>query len=212
MNKKSKSRQWYQNHTNDPYVIKAKESGYRSRSSFKLIEIQEKYNIIFQRAIVCDLGATPGGWSELAQKWVGPKGKVIACDILPLAPIDGVNFLAGDFNDTVVKDAILTAAGNSKIDVIISDMAPNTIGHQATDQMRSIALSESVLSFAIANLTLEGACLLKIFQGVGFDNLVKEFRQKFVKVIIKKPKSSRDKSKEVYLLALGLKKQVITNS
>ena len=205
MNKKSKSKIWFQKHISDPFVKEAQQAGYRSRSSFKLIEIQKNYKLIKQRQVVCDLGAAPGGWSELAKKWVGPKGKVIACDLLEMNPLDGVIFIQGDFTESEIKQEICAANEQQKLNVIISDMAPDTMGHQATDQLRSIGLVEQVLHFSKNNLTEDGACIAKVFQGVGFDQLVKDFRLTFKKVIIKKPKASKDASKEVYLVAYHLK-------
>ncbi|MBT4803891.1 MAG: RlmE family RNA methyltransferase [Legionellales bacterium] len=206
MNKKSKSKIWFQKHINDPFVKEAQQAGYRSRASFKLIEIQNSYKLIKQRQTVCDLGAAPGGWSELAKKWVGPKGKLIACDLLEINPLDGVIFIQGDFTSPETQQQICEANDNQKLNAIISDMAPDTMGHQATDQLRSIGLVEQVLHFSKNNLAEDGACIVKVFQGVGFDQLVKDFRLTFKKVIIKKPKASKDASKEVYLVAQNLKK------
>lgn len=206
MNKKSKSKIWFQKHINDPFVKEAQQAGYRSRASFKLIEIQNSYKLIKQRQTVCDLGAAPGGWSELAKKWVGPKGKLIACDLLEINPLDGVIFIQGDFTSPETQQQICEANDNQKLNAIISDMAPDTMGHQATDQLRSIGLVEQVLHFSKNNLAEDGACIVKVFQGVGFDQLVKDFRLNFKKVIIKKPKASKDASKEVYLVAQNLKK------
>lgn len=205
MNKKSKSRAWFHQHRNDPFVKEAQQQGYRSRASFKLIEIQKQYNLIGQRQSVCDVGAAPGGWSELVGKWVGPKGTVIACDLLPMEPLDGVTVIQGDFTDSDTQQALVDANQGNPFHVIISDMAPNTIGHQATDQLRSMGLVEQLLWFATRHLATEGSCIVKVFQGVGFDALVKDFRAYFSKVIIKKPKASKDSSKEVYLIAIGLK-------
>lgn len=206
MNKKSKSRAWFHQHRNDPFVKEAQQQGYRSRASCKLIEIQKQYNLIGQRQSICDVGAAPGGWSELARKWIGPKGTIVACDLLAIEPLDGVIFVQGDFTDSETQQALVAANNEQAFQVIISDMAPNTIGHQATDQLRSIGLVEQLLAFARQHLDPAGSCIVKVFQGVGFDTLVKDFRASFRKVIIKKPKASKDASKEVYLIAIGLKK------
>ena len=206
MNKKSKSRAWFHQHRNDPFVKEAQQQGYRSRASFKLIEIQKQYNLIGQRQSVCDVGSAPGGWSELAKKWVGPKGKVVACDLLTMEPLDNVIFVQGDFTDSNTQQALMEANNKQPFSVIISDMAPNTMGHQATDQLRSIGLVEQLLWFSIQHLDPNGSCIVKVFQGVGFDTLVKDFRTHFTKVIIKKPKASKDASKEVYLIAIGRKR------
>lgn len=208
MNKKSKTKAWFKKHTSDPYVKEAQEHGFRSRASFKLKEIQNKYNIIKQRQSVCDLGAAPGGWSDLAIKWVGPKGTVVACDLLDMNPIDELKFIQGDFTEEETQSSIILENHNEKFDTIISDMAPNTTGHKATDQLRSIGLVEQVLYFATKNLKLDGCCVIKVFQGVGFDQLVKDFRLNFKKIIINKPKSSKPESKEVYIVAFNLKTDI----
>ena len=205
MDRKSKTKEWLKKHINDPYVKQAQESGYRSRASFKLKEIQEKYSIIKQRERVCDIGAAPGGWSELAEKWVGPKGVVIACDLLEMNPIETVKFVMGDFTASSTQEEIIKANENNKFDTIISDIAPNTTGHKKTDQIRSIGLIEQVLFFAQVNLKIDGCLVVKVFQGSGFDTLVSEFRLNFKKVIISKPKSSKAESKEVYIVAQGFK-------
>ena len=205
MNKKNKTKDWLNKHINDPFVRKAHEEGYRSRASFKLLEIQNKYRIIEQRQSICDLGAVPGGWSELAKKWVGPKGTVIACDLNDLENIAGVEFVKGDFTEEETQTTLFTKNKNEKFDVVISDMAPNTTGHKITDQLRSIGLVEEVLYFCKKYLKENGNCLVKVFQGAGFDLLVQEYKKEFAKVIVKKPKSSKDNSKEVYLIAWGRK-------
>jgi 23S rRNA (uridine2552-2'-O)-methyltransferase len=205
MNRQSKSKIWFQNHINDPYVKAAKAAGYRSRAGYKLVEMQKKYDIIKQRDSVCDLGSAPGGWSEQAIKWVGPKGVVIACDLLAMEPVPKVNFIQGDFTKIEIQQSLKEANNNNLFNAIISDMAPDTIGHQATDQIRSTAIAEAVLDFCITNLSPEGRCLIKIFQGIGSDELIKRYRQNFKKIYIKKPLSSKSTSKEVYIYAVGLK-------
>jgi 23S rRNA (uridine2552-2'-O)-methyltransferase len=205
MNRTSKSKKWFQDHINDPYVQAAKAAGYRSRASYKLVEMQEKYNIIKQRDSVCDLGSTPGGWSEQAVKWVGPKGTVIACDLIAMDPIPKVQFTQGDFTTIETQQNLKDSNNGKPYDVVLSDMAPDTIGHQATDQIRSIAIAEAVLEFCKTNLSLEGKCLIKVFQGIGFDDLIKNYRKTFKNIYVKKPQSSKSKSKEVYIYAIGLK-------
>lgn len=202
MNRKSKTKEWYKKHINDPFVKEAKEHGYRSRASFKLKEIQDKYKIIQQRHKVCDIGAAPGGWSELAKKWIGPKGTLVACDLLDMNPIAEIKFVQGDFTLPETQTTIKEENNNEQFDTIISDIAPNTTGHKATDQLRSVALVEEVLNFCKDNLKHDGSCIVKIFQGIGFDDLVKEFRLNFNKIIINKPKSSKAESKEVYIVSL----------
>lgn len=201
----NKSRKWFHDHVNDPYVKAAKAAGYRSRASYKLVEMQQKYNIIKQRDRVCDLGAAPGGWSEQAIKWVGPKGAVIACDLLEMQPIGGVEFIQGDFTDPETQQKLKELNKDRLFNVVISDMAPDTIGHQATDQIRSIAIAEAVLEFCTQNLDKEGSCFIKVFQGIGFDELIKSYKQTFTKTYVRKPQSSKSKSKEVYVYAIGLK-------
>ena len=205
MNRRSKTREWYKKHINDPFVKEAQEHGYRSRASFKLKEIQDKYKIIQQRQKVCDIGAAPGGWSELAKKWIGPKGTLVACDLLDMNPIAAIKFVQGDFTLPETQATIKEENNNEQFDTIISDLAPNTTGHKATDQLRSVALVEEVLNFCKDNLKHDGCCIVKIFQGLGFDELVKEFRLHFTKIIINKPKSSKAESKEVYIVALRYK-------
>ena len=205
MNKKSKSKKWFQDHINDPYVKAAKAAGYRSRASYKLVEMQQKYNIIKQRDRVCDLGSAPGGWSEQAVKWVGPKGMVVACDLLEMTPIPGVSFIQGDFTAAETQQSMQEINNNKLFNVVLSDMAPDTIGHQATDQIRSIAIAEAVLTFCKENMDPEGICLIKVFQGIGFDELILNYKQTFKKTYVRKPSSSKSKSKEVYIYAIGLK-------
>lgn len=205
MNKKSKSKKWFQDHINDPYVKAAKAAGYRSRASYKLVEIQQKYNMIKQRDRVCDLGSAPGGWSEQAVTWVGPKGSVIACDLLEMLPIPGVSFIQGDFTTEETQQSMQELNSNKLFNVVLSDMAPDTIGHQATDQIRSIAIAETVLEFCKKNMDAEGSCLIKVFQGIGFDELILSYKRTFKKTFVRKPSSSKSKSKEVYIYAIGLK-------
>jgi len=200
--KKSKSsNRWLKEHFSDIYVKKAKQEGFRARSVYKLSEIQERYKIIKPNMFVVDLGAAPGGWSEYAVQLVAPKGKIFALDILPMQPIKGVDFIQGDFTqDDVVKDLHARLNGE-KIDVVLSDMAPNLSGLSVVDQSRSINLVEIALAFAQKGLKPGGVFLTKIFQGAGFENFVKNLRHSFGEVKVIKPDASRARSKEIFLLA-----------
>jgi 23S rRNA (uridine2552-2'-O)-methyltransferase len=205
MAKKGSSRRWIQEHKNDEYVIKAQKEGYRCRAAYKLLEVIEKDKIIRGGDKVLDLGAAPGGWSQVAFKSVGSKGQVIASDILTIEEIPGVDFLQGDFTENDVYDALLELTKGEKMDVVLSDMAPNMSGQLSVDQPKSMYLSELALDMAIKTLAKNGHFLVKLFQGDGFDAYVKNARAAFKKVIIRKPKASRPRSKEVYLLASRLK-------
>ena len=205
MAKKGSSRQWMHEHLNDEYVKKAQKEGYRSRAVYKLIEIIDKKQIINKGDKVLDLGAAPGGWSQVASKIVGQNGQVIASDILPIEEISGVNFLQGDFTESSVYEKLLNMTKGQKINTILSDMAPNMSGQLSVDQPKSMYLAELSLDMAIQTLVPNGHFVVKVFQGEGFDAYVQIVRQTFKKVVIKKPKASRPRSKEVYLLASQLK-------
>jgi len=203
--KKGSSRQWMHEHLNDEYVKKAQKEGYRSRAVYKLIEIIDKKQIINKGDKVLDLGAAPGGWSQVASKIVGQNGQVIANDILPINEISGVDFLQGDFTESSVYEKLLNMTKGQKINTVLSDMAPNMSGQLSVDQPKSMYLAELSLDMAIKTLMPNGHFLVKVFQGEGFDAYVQIARQTFKKVAIKKPKASRPRSKEVYLLASQLK-------
>ena len=205
MAKKGSSRQWMHEHLNDEYVKKAQKEGYRSRAVYKLIEIIDKKQIINKGDKVLDLGAAPGGWSQVASKIVGQNGQVIASDILPIEEISGVNFLQGDFTESSVYEKLLNMTKGQKINTVLSDMAPNMSGQLSVDQPKSMYLAELSLDMAIRTLMPNGHFIVKVFQGEGFDAYVQIARQTFKKVAIKKPKASRPRSKEVYLLASQLK-------
>ncbi len=205
MARSKSSNQWMQEHFDDEYVKKAQAMGYRSRSTFKLIEIQEKDRIIKPGMNIIDLGAAPGGWSEYASKIVGKKNKVIALDLLDIDPIEGVDFIQGDFREDDVLDALYKLLDGSAIDLVMSDMAPNISGNKAMDQPRSIYLAELALDTAQTVLQKGGTFLIKMFQGVGFDEYKRDVEKSFSSVIIRKPKSSRARSNEVYILAKGFK-------
>ncbi len=209
--KRSKSSQnWLKRHFDDPYVKQAKKAGYRSRAVFKLLEIQEKKRIIKPGQVIVDLGAAPGGWAQAAVPLVGKKGAVIAVDILPIEPIEGVVFIQGDFTEQNVHEQLLVAINGRNVDLVMSDMAPNISGLKAVDQPRAMYLAELALDFARGVLKPGGDLLVKVFQGEGFDEYLKYVRGSFKKVVIRKPKASRPKSREVYLLAMEMKKEAGT--
>jgi len=199
------SRQWLKEHFSDSYVKQAQKSGYRSRAIFKLQEIQERDRLFKPDMTVIDLGAAPGGWSQLLTRLVGRKGRVIAMDILPMPALPRVEFILGDFNETKVQQQLLAAIGETRVDWVISDMAPNFSGIDSVDQLRSMALAEMALEFALNVLPESGGFLIKAFQGEGFEDFLKTFRSCFKKVLIRKPKASRERSREVYLVGIGRK-------
>jgi len=192
-------------HLNDEYVKKAQREGYRCRAVYKLIEIIDKNQIITKGDRVLDLGAAPGGWSQVVKKIVGQTGQVIASDILPIEEIPGVDFLQGDFTESSVYEKLLSMTKGQKMNTVLSDMAPNMSGQLSVDQPKSMYLAELALEIAIKMLMPNGYFVVKVFQGDGFDAYVQIARQTFKKVAIKKPKASRPRSKEVYLLASQLK-------
>lgn len=205
MAKKGSSARWMNEHLNDEYVKKSQKEGYRSRAVYKLTEIVDKDKFIKPGARVLDLGAAPGGWSQVAIKLVGKTGQVIASDILEIEPIDGVEFLHGDFTEESVYEQLLEMIQGHSIDVVLSDMAPNMSGQLSVDIPKAMHLCELALDMAGKVLSPQGHFFIKVFQGEGFDEFVKNCRQTFHKVVIRKPKASRARSKEVYLLANGLK-------
>jgi len=203
--KKGSSHRWMHEHLSDEFVKKAQKEGYRSRAVYKLLEIVEKKAIIRNGDKVLDLGAAPGGWSQVAAKLVGSQGKVIASDILPIELIDGVDFLQGDFTEQSVYDDLLVMTDGAKVDVVLSDMAPNMSGQLSVDQPKSMYLAELAIEMAIKTLNPGGSFVVKVFQGDGFDVFVQNAKKAFKKVSVIKPKASRPRSKEVYLLASQLK-------
>lgn len=199
------SKKWLDEHVSDPYVKKAQVDGYRSRASYKLIEINEKDKLFRPGNIVMDLGSAPGGWSQIVAPIVGDSGKVIASDILPMDGIIGVTFIQGDFTDEGVYDQILQVLDNNKVDVVVSDMAPNLSGVNTTDQYTSMYLVELALDMARNVLKPGGSFCAKVFQGVGYEEYVKDVRRSFDKVLVRKPAASRPRSREVYLVGKGFK-------
>ena len=201
------SRDWIQRHRSDPYVKRAQVDGFRSRSVYKLTEIDAKEKLVKPGMTVVDLGSAPGGWSQWVVKEVGPKGKLVAIDLLEMEPIEGVHFIEADFSlDAGMKQVIAAIGGeDTKIDLVISDMSPNLTGVVITDQARLFTLGELAMEFAIKFLKPNGVFLVKVFQGAGFEPYVKTLRANFQKVAAKKPDASRGESRETYLLARGLK-------
>lgn len=201
------SRDWVKRHLNDPYVKRSQEEGFRSRSVYKLTEIDANEKLIKPGMTVVDLGSTPGGWSQWAVKKVGAKGKVVAIDLLAMEPIAGVHFIQADFSHDEGLAAVEAAIGGEgqKVDLVISDMAPNLTGIVITDQARLFTLGEMAMDFAVKWLKPNGVFLVKVFQGAGFEPYVKTLRQHFKAVAAKKPDASRDESRETYLLARDLK-------
>lgn len=205
MARSKSSHRWLQEHVNDPYVKQAQKDGYRSRSSYKLIELNEKDRLIRPGMLIMDLGSAPGGWSQVAGKIVGEKGRVLATDILPMDPIYNVDFIQGDFTEEAVFNQILEALGGRKPDLIISDIAPNISGIDSADQASSMYLVELALDMARRVLKSKGNFVAKVFQGSGSDAYLKELRTSFEKVSIRKPAASRPRSREVYVVGKGFR-------
>jgi len=205
MARSKSSHRWLKEHFDDEFVKKAQREGYRSRAVFKLDEIQQKDRIIKPGMVVVDLGAAPGGWSQYAVGLLGKKGKVIAMDILPMEPLPGVEFVQGDFHEEAVLDELLRVLDGQAVDLVMSDIAPNISGMDAVDQPRAMYLAELAVDFADRVLRPGGDLLVKVFQGEGFDELLKDLRSRYEKVVMRKPRASRPRSREVYALARGRK-------
>jgi len=203
MARSKSSQRWLKSHFDDVYVKRAQRAGWRSRAVFKLEEIQRRDHILRPGMTVVDLGAAPGGWSQYAAGIVGGKGRVIALDILPMDPLSGVEFVRVDFRDEQAIESIMKIIGSSDVGLVMSDMAPNISGMEAVDQPRSMYLVELVVDFAARVLGTGGDLLVKVFQGEGFDPLIRELRGGYGKVVIRKPGASRPRSREVYVLAKG---------
>lgn len=202
MPKRSKSSaRWLAEHAADEFVKRAQREGWRSRAVFKLDEIQQKERLLRPGIRCVDLGATPGGWSQYAARIAGGGSRIVATDILPMDAIPGVDFVQGDFRDEGVLEQVLALIGSAKVDLVLSDMAPNMAGIDAVDQPRSMHLAELALEFADRVLIPGGDILVKLFQGAGFDELIREARRRYGRVVTKKPKASRTRSPEIYLLA-----------
>jgi len=203
MARSKSSKHWLKEHFDDEFVLKAQKEGYRSRAIYKLIEIQQKDHILKPGMTVIDLGAAPGGWSEYAVNKLGRKGRMIALDILPMEPIPGVEIIQGDFKDDAVLQQLLDVTGGASADLVISDMAPNISGMEVVDIPRAYYLAELALDLARQVLKPGGGLLVKLFQGEGFDVYQKDLKQSFKRVITRKPKASRARSREIYALATG---------
>jgi 23S rRNA (uridine2552-2'-O)-methyltransferase len=199
------SARWLNEHVNDPYVKQAQKDGYRSRSSYKLIQLNEKDRLIRPGMLVVDLGSAPGGWSQVAARLVGAKGRVLATDILPMEPLKSVDFIQGDFTEESVLKQVLDSLGGNKPDVVLSDIAPNISGIDSADQASSMYLVELALDMARQVLKPKGDFVAKVFQGTGSEEFLKDLRTSFEKVLIRKPAASRARSREVYMVAKGFR-------
>lgn len=199
------SRRWLERQLNDPYVRAAKEQGWRSRAAFKLLELDERFRLIRPGARIVDLGAAPGGWTQVALKKAGPKAKVVALDLLPMDPVPGATVLQGDFQEAAAERAVLDALDGGPADLVLSDMAPNTTGHAATDHIRIIALAELALDFALRVLAPGGAFVCKVFQGGSERTLLEALKRHFATVRHAKPPASRKDSSELYVVATGFR-------
>ncbi len=205
MGRSKSSGRWLREHFDDEYVSRAQREGYKSRAVYKLVELDEKDAIFDQAMTVVDLGAAPGGWSQYVVECVGTAGRVIACDILPMDSVPGVVFIEGDFTESALLEKILAAVGSEQVDVVISDMAPNISGVSVVDQSRSIYLAEMASALSREVLKPGGTLLVKVFQGEGYDGYLQGLRGDFGRVLSRKPKASRGRSREVYVLARGMK-------
>ena len=201
MSKSKSSRRWLDRHHDDEYVKRASQEGYRSRAAYKLLEIQQKDGILQPGMRVVDLGAAPGGWSQVAAQLTGKKGQVIALDLLDMDPLPGVTFIQGDFRDDESLEHLRDLLQNQPVDLVISDMAPNVSGMKAVDQPRAMYLCDLALDLAREVLKPGGGLVVKVFQGEGFDQYLHDLRGAFGKVTTRKPKASRPRSREVYLVA-----------
>ena len=199
MKRSKTSKQWMREHINDPFVQRAQKEGYRSRAAYKLLEVDERDRLLRPGTVVVDLGATPGGWSQVA----AARGcKVIALDLLPLQPLPGVEFIQGDFRESDVLAQLEEKLAGRQVGLVISDMAPNISGIGMSDQARAMHLAELALEFALQHLKPGGAFLVKVFQGAGFEAYIRLMRSYFGRVVTRKPRASRDRSSELYLLGL----------
>ncbi|HEY7741632.1 MAG TPA: RlmE family RNA methyltransferase [Burkholderiales bacterium] len=196
---------WMQEHVADRYVKRARAEGLRSRASFKLEQIAGRDRLLAPGMLVVDLGAAPGGWSQVVARRIAPDGRVIALDLIEMPGLAGVTFIHGDFRDDETLAALERALAGRKADLVLSDLAPNLSGIAATDQARALALAELAVQFALKHLKPQGNFLVKAFQGAGFDNLVEDVRRQFRTVAVRKPDASRSRSREVYVVAKGLR-------
>lgn len=205
MGRSKTSKAWMHEHVTDPYVKRAQAEGFRSRAAYKLQQLAERDRLLSSGMLVVDLGAAPGGWSQVAAKSVAPRGRVVAVDLLPMSDMPGVTVIRGDFQDDATLIAVQAALEGAQADLVISDMAPNISGIAPVDQARASALAELALDFALKHLKPRGNFLVKAFQGEGYDAYVKTLRAHFSEVVTRKPEASRSRSNEVYLLGKGLR-------
>ena len=203
MTRSKSSKNWLKEHFSDQYVKQSQEDGYRSRACYKLIELDKKDKLLRKGMTVVDLGAAPGGWSQVSAERIGDQGLVIASDILPMDPIAGVEFIQGDFTDELVLEEILKKVGDRRVDLVISDMAPNMSGMIDIDQPKAMYLVELAFDLARQVLAPGGVCVAKVFQGEGFDTLMKDLRKEYNSLVSRKPDASRARSREVYWVAKG---------
>ncbi len=201
---KVRGKDWMQEHVADRYVKRARAEGMRSRAAYKLAQIADRDRLLAPGMVVVDLGAAPGGWSQVAIERVGARGRVVALDVLDMAPLHRVTFIRGDFRDVSVLEELERAVG-SKVDLVLSDMAPNLSGIATVDQARALELAELARDFALKHLKPQGNLLVKTFQGPGYEGLLKALRSRFRTVVTRKPEASRSRSSEVYVLAQGFK-------
>ena len=209
MNRSKSSTRWLREHFQDPFVKKAQVEGLRSRAAFKLTELIERDRLLRPGMNVVDLGAAPGGWTQVVRESLGDSGRVIALDVLPIQGVAGVDVLQGDFRDAALLARLEALLGGTRLDLVLSDMAPNMSGVVLVDQARAMELAELALAFARRWLKPGGAFLVKLFHGVGFDDFVRDLRQGFERVSMRKPKASRARSREVYALASNLKARAV---
>ena len=205
MSRSSSSQQWLREHHDDAYVLQARKDGYRSRAVYKLIEIQQKDQVLQAGQFVLDLGAAPGGWSEYVAQFATARGRLIAVDLLPMEPIAGVEIIQGDFTEQATLDRILELVDQQPIDLVLCDMAPNISGIETVDQPKSIYLAELAFELARQCLNAKGQFVVKLFQGAGFEELISTLRLSFETVRLRKPKASRARSREIYAVCGGLK-------
>jgi 23S rRNA (uridine2552-2'-O)-methyltransferase len=205
MKRSKTSKAWMQEHVHDPYVQRAKAEGFRSRAAYKLMEIDARDRLLRPGLVVVDLGAAPGSWSQVAASRIGPKGRVLALDLLEVAPLPGVEFLQGDFHDEAFVARFEEKLGGRTVDLVLSDIAPNMSGIASADQARAMHLCELALEFALCHLSPGGHFLVKTFQGTGFTEFRAAVQRGFRSTVVRKPDASRDRSAEVYLLGMGRK-------
>ena len=209
MARSKSSKKWLNEHFTDSYVKQAQKQGFRSRSAFKLLELQQKYRLIRPGMLIVDLGCAPGGWCQVAKSLIGGQGRVIGLDILPVEPIEGVEIILGDFTEDEPLQELKRLLGGAQADLVLSDMAPNISGMAVTDQAKSMYLAELALDFCRTHLKPGGDFVVKLFQGEGFDDYVRESRTVFDKVMVRKPDASRPRSREVYLLARCRRAEIV---